>query len=351
MYASLWGAEVISIRYDTIVRLPAARQLAFFPILTLWAALTAVFIVVAHFSGYGFPSGGRSFIATLLSFALLLAVMLLFAARGSTEKFSSTAGPGSAWLLALILFFAFLVYALGTGAASLTRLVVAAAFIFLPLLLLASARSSSPGSWQDLFTIVAIWTAVKFGPSHWLWPYPGGRFAYIFTVLLAVNVAIAGFLLLRRTKNVGYNIGWGRGWTLYIFGALTVFACIAIPLGLELHFISYSPRIAEWKSFVPLSVAVLVFTAWPEELLFRGLLQNLLSQSTKSETAGWIAASVLFGFSHITNLHFPNWRYVLLASIAGIFYGWVWRKTGSIFASALVHASVDILWHFLFITP
>ena len=65
---------------------------------------------------------------------------------------------------------------------------------------------------------------------------------------------------------------------------------------------------------------------------------------------GWIVASVLFGFSHITNLHFPNWKYVLLASIAGFFYGWTWRKTGSIFASALVHAGVDILWHFLFHT-
>jgi len=319
--------------------------------LNLWAALIAVFIVAAHFSGYGFSNGGRAFIAILLSFALLLAFMLLFAARGGTEKFSSIAGPGSAWLLALILFFAFLVYALGTGVASLTRLAAAAAFIFLPLLLLASARSSSPGSWQDLFTIVAIWTAVKFGPSHWLWPYPGGRLAYIFTVLLAVNIAVAGFLLLRRTKNVGYNIGWGRGWTLYILGTLAVFACVAIPLGLKLHFISYSPGIAEWKSFLPLSVAILVFTAWPEELLFRGLLQNLLWQSTKSETVGWIAASVIFGFSHITNLHFPNWRYVFLASVAGLCYGWVWRKTGSIFASALVHAAVDILWHFLFITP
>ncbi len=56
----------------------------------------------------------------------------------------------------------------------------------------------------------------------------------------------------------------------------------------------------------------------------------------------------LFGFSHITNMGFPNWRYVILASIAGLFYGWTWRKTGSIFASAIVHALVDLLWHFLF---
>jgi membrane protease YdiL (CAAX protease family) len=47
---------------------------------------------------------------------------------------------------------------------------------------------------------------------------------------------------------------------------------------------------------------------------------------------------------------FPNWRYVVLASIAGFFYGWTWRKTGSIFASALLHAAVDITWHFLFRT-
>jgi membrane protease YdiL (CAAX protease family) len=59
---------------------------------------------------------------------------------------------------------------------------------------------------------------------------------------------------------------------------------------------------------------------------------------------------VLFGFSHITNLGFPNWRYVILASIAGLFYGWTWRKTGSILASAMVHAAVDAAWHFLFRT-
>jgi membrane protease YdiL (CAAX protease family) len=78
------------------------------------------------------------------------------------------------------------------------------------------------------------------------------------------------------------------------------------------------------------------------------LLQNFLSKASKSDLAGWWTASVLFGFSHITNMGFPNWRYVILASLAGLFYGWTWRKTGSIFASALVHGAVDATWHFLF---
>ncbi len=277
--------------------------------------------------------------------------MLLFGARDLPERMAAIAGPSSGWLLGVIIFFIFLVYALGTGAASFARLSAVAAFIFLPLALLSSAQSSAPGSWQDLFILVAIWVTVKFGPSHWFWPYPGGRLAYIFTVMLAVNIAIAGFLLFRRTKGVGYNIAWGTNWTLYILGTLILIAGIVIPLGLRLHFLIYSPHLSQWKSFFPLSVAILFFTAFPEELLFRGLLQNFLSSASNSDTAGWIAASILFGFSHITNTHFPNWRYVLLASIAGFFYGWTWRKTNSIFASALVHAGVDILWHILFLTP
>jgi membrane protease YdiL (CAAX protease family) len=149
---------------------------------------------------------------------------------------------------------------------------------------------------------------------------------------------------------IGYSIGWGRHWGFFVFASFAVFACIAIPLGRAIHFIEFAPRWSEWKSLPLTSLGILFFIAWPEELLFRGLLQNLLARASKSELAGWWTTSLLFGFSHITNIGFPNWRYVLLASIAGFFYGWTWRKTGSIFASALVHAAVDVLWHFLFRT-
>jgi membrane protease YdiL (CAAX protease family) len=314
--------------------------------LGVWAVVLLVFLLVAVFSGQA--SLGRPFVATMITFALLLAGMLLFAARDFPERISALAGPASGWVLGVAVFFIFLIYAFGTATASLTRIAVIALFLFLPLAVLATTPSAPSGTWQDFFTLSAIWIAVKFGPSHWIWPYPAGRLSYIFTVMLASNMAIAGFVLLRRAKNIGYQIGWGANWTLHTLGSLVVFASIAIPLGIDIHFIAYSPHTSEWKSFVPLSIAILCFTAWPEEFLFRGLLQNFLSRAAKNDTAGWIAASILFGFSHITNMHFPNWRYVLLASIAGLFYGWTWRKTGSIFASALVHASVDVIWHFLF---
>jgi membrane protease YdiL (CAAX protease family) len=328
------------------VKLSSTRQLAPLPVLGLWAALCFGGGLYASWQGYG----GRAFAATLTVFSFYFGVMLLFAARGVPEFLSARLGAGAGFLLGAATLFAYLIYAIGTNSFAFSRAAAIAALIFIPLALAASAERQPPGAWQDFVTLVGIWVTVKFSPSHWLWPYPGGRLAYVFTVLLCVNVALAAFLLIRKIPGIGYNIGWGRRWGFYVLGSFLVFGAIAIPLGTGMHFIQFAPQWNAWRSLPFLSIAILFFTAWPEELLFRGLLQNILSRSSKSDFAGWWTASVLFGFSHITNLGFPNWRYVILASIAGLFYGWTWRKTNSIFASALVHALVDVTWHFFFRT-
>jgi membrane protease YdiL (CAAX protease family) len=312
--------------------------------LGLWAVLCFGGGLYASWHGYG----GREFAATLTTLAFYFAVMLLFAACGVLEFLSSRFGAGGGYLAGMAMILAYLIYAVGTNTFAFARVGAVAALVCVPLALAASAERQPPGAWQDYVTLAGVWVAVKFSPSHWLWPYPGGRLAYVFTVLLSVNVALATFVVVRRSTGAGYSIGWGRRWGLYIAGAFVVFGAIAIPLGMGMHFIQFAPRWAEWKSQPLLALAILCFTAWPEEFLFRGLLQNMLARSTKSDLAGWWTASVLFGFSHITNMGFPNWRYVILASIAGLFYGWTWRKTGSIFASAIVHALVDATWHFLF---
>jgi len=322
-------------------------------VLGLWAALTLTGVLYAVWHGYG----GRAFAATLTAFAFYFLVMLLLAARGVEDRLVSRFGPGSGYLLGLAAFLVYLIYGLGTNTFGFVRAVEAVALIFIPPLLAASAQRKPPGAWQDFATIVFVWFAVKPLPNRWgwslshsLWLYPGGRLAYVFTILLAVNVALAAFLLLRRANGVGYNIGWGYHWSFFILASFIAFGCIIIPLGQAIHFIQFEPQWSQWHTLPYISLAIFFFTAWPEELLFRGLLQNMLSRACKSDLAGWWTASIVFGFSHITNNGFPNWRYVLLASIAGFFYGWTWRKTGSIFASALVHAGVDISWHFLFRT-
>jgi len=326
---------------------PATRQLGPFPILGLWAVLCFGGGLYASWLGYG----GRGFAATLTAFSFYFGVMLLLAARGVPESFSSRLGGGSGYLVGAAALFVYLIYAIGTSTFTFSRAGVIAAIVFVPLALAASAERQPPGAWQDYLTLAGIWVTVKFSPSHWLWPYPNERLAYVFTVLLCLNVALAAFVLIRKTPGIGYNIGWGSRWSFFVLASFLVFAGIAIPLGTAIHFIHFAPQWHAGWSLPFLPIAILLFTAWPEEFLFRGLLQNMLSRSSKSDLAGWWSASVLFGFSHITNLGFPNWRYVILASIAGLFYGWTWRRTNSIFASALVHALVDITWHFLFRAP
>ncbi|MGB2670075.1 MAG: type II CAAX endopeptidase family protein [Candidatus Acidiferrum sp.] len=314
--------------------------------LGLWAGLCLTGTLYATWQSYG----GRDFAATLTVFAFFFLVMLLFAARGVAEALAARFGFAGGILLGAAAFLAYLIYVLGTNTFGILRVGAVAIFVFVPLALAASAERKPAGTWQDFLLLAGVWVAVKFGPSHFVWPHPGGRLAYVFTVLLAVNVALAVFVLARRVDGIGYSIGWGRRWGFFVLASFIAFACVAILLGTGMRFIAFAPQWHSWAAVPLTSLGIFFFTAWPEEFLFRGLLQNMLAKSCKSDLAGWWTASVLFGFSHITNLGFPNWRYVILASIAGIFYGWTWRKTGSIFASAIVHALVDVSWHFLFRT-
>jgi membrane protease YdiL (CAAX protease family) len=316
--------------------------------LGLWAVLTFAGTLYCTWLGYG----GRPFAFTLAAFAFLFLVMLLFAARGVDTGLTARFGAGGGYLLGAAVFLVYLIYALGTNTFAFGRVATVAGLVLLPLALATSAKQKPAGTWEDFLILAGIWVTVKFSPSHWLWPFPGGRLAYAFTILLCVNVALAVFVLVRRVNGIGYSIGWGYHWGFFVLASFVVFVCIAIPLGLTLQFIHFSPKWPEWKSQPLLALAIFFFTAWPEEFLFRGLLQNLLSRASKSDLAGWWTASILFGLSHLPNMGlFPNWRYAILASIAGLFYGWTWRRTGSIFASALVHGAVDLFWHFLFRSP
>jgi membrane protease YdiL (CAAX protease family) len=93
---------------------------------------------------------------------------------------------------------------------------------------------------------------------------------------------------------------------------------------------------------------IFVFVAVPEELFFRAWVQNFLERRM-GRLPALLTASILFGLSHFNkrSAHF-NWRYVILASIAGVFYGRAWREQRRVAASAITHTSVDWLWSFWF---
>jgi hypothetical protein len=125
---------------------------------------------------------------------------------------------------------------------------------------------------------------------------------------------------------------------------LAAYAPIAVALGLWLGFLHFHPLIPSALQ-VPLTwLFTFFFIAVPEELFFRGWMQNLLERRVGRVWA-LLITSALFGLSHFNKraTHF-NGRYVLLATLAGIFYGLAWRQERRIGASAITHASVDTIW-------
>jgi CAAX protease family protein len=131
---------------------------------------------------------------------------------------------------------------------------------------------------------------------------------------------------------------------------LVAFALLALPLGLALNFLHpHSNEQVSWGGFIFQFIGIYLTVAIPEELLFRGILQNLLVRSIHrgpSGLYGLLIASVVFGAAHLHHAPVPNWRYGILATLAGIFYGNAYRTRQRLCASALTHAFVDAIWHF-----
>jgi hypothetical protein len=196
------------------------------------------------------------------------------------------------------------------------------------------------GDWRDAFILLLLGLAVDLRWFESAWP-SGLR---ALNELLLVDAGLYGFLAIRRLSGTGFNFclkwsDWETGLRELVF-----FAPAVIVLGLALGFIHPHRNLPGIGSALLRWILIFLFTAVPEELFFRAWVQNLLERRV-GRGAALVLASILFGLSHFNkrSAHF-NWRYVLLATIAGIFYGRAWRENRRVPASTITHASVDWLW-------
>jgi membrane protease YdiL (CAAX protease family) len=204
----------------------------------------------------------------------------------------------------------------------------------------AAADPQQHGNWRDAFILLVLGLAVDLRWFDSAWP-PGLR---ALNELLLVDVGLYGFLAIRQLNGTGFDFhlrwsDWKTGLRELLF-----FTPIVIGLGLALGFLHPHRNLPGMFSALLRWVAIFFFTALPEELFFRAWVQNLLERRVGRQTA-LIVASLLFGLSHFNkrSAHF-NWRYVILATVAGIFYGRAWREHRRVPASTVTHASVDWIW-------
>jgi uncharacterized protein len=308
----------------------------------VWSAIVAA----AWLAGLHLGFSGHRFYLALGVAAALFAFEFVLSAPPVLSAVARTLGERGAILAPLVPLFAFLIYALAVSG-NATVMLAGAAYAVIPGLLLAGGAGKSPGTWQDYAAALFVWLPVEFRWMYRLFPYPP-PLTHTLTILMATSTGVAAFVLLRRMEGIGYAVEWQRGFGRIFAFHFVVFAAIAVPIGMRIGFLSYAPSLARFRWSPLEGLGILFFTAWPEEFLFRGILQNLLSRSLKHRWAGLIVASMIFGLSHILHKPYPNWKYVFLATIAGLFYGRAYIKSGSLVPGALVHGLVDISWHVLF---
>ena len=202
------------------------------------------------------------------------------------------------------------------------------------------ADQNQHGNWRDYLVLAMLGLAVDLRWFEGAWP----AHLAIFNKVLLLDAGIYGFIALRQLEGTGFDLRLRLRDAAIGLRELAWYTPIALALGLGLGFLHFH---AGWPGWAPIAGAwmfTFFFIAVPEELFFRGWLQNLLERRV-GRTAALIVTAILFGLAHFNKraANF-NWRYVLLAAVAGVFYGRAWRNERRVGASAITHASVDAIW-------
>ena len=124
---------------------------------------------------------------------------------------------------------------------------------------------------------------------------------------------------------------------------------VVMVLSLAMGYVRFEPKFPA-ETWLWLWVN-LCFTCLAEEALFRGFIQAQLQRLWQRVPRGeWLAlavAAVLFGVAHAAG----GLAYVALATVAGLGYGWAYRRTGRIEASILTHFALNTVHFFGFTYP
>ena len=122
---------------------------------------------------------------------------------------------------------------------------------------------------------------------------------------------------------------------------LTVLTGVTTTTGLFFKYIVFD---FTFPIFFPVWLVSMVILCFYEELYYRGVIQNyLVWLLPKTQSVAIILAAVMFGLSH----WYAGWIMVGLSTIAGIFYGSLYKTTGRLWCPIILHCGLNTL-HLLF---
>ncbi len=282
--------------------------------------------------------------AFLVEYSFYLAPGFAAVRERLAQRFSPHA---LASLLALSAITPYLIYSLAT------RQFYSLALIRLALLVAAVAywyvvRRPYPTSDLAFLAIVAVPLLVRFFDRVYISPIPDLDIDVLGKLML-IRLAATVILTLRGMEGIGFGfIPSGREWRIGA-GHFLMFLPIGLPLAMGIGLLRFEPfRDPLWRA-AAVFAGMLWVVALSEEFFFRGLLQRWIAGWTGRAQFALITASLLFGFVHLWFRAFPNWRFALLAAVAGWFYGRAYNQGGGIRAAMVAHALTNIVVRTLFV--
>jgi uncharacterized protein len=206
-------------------------------------------------------------------------------------------------------------------------------------------------TWLDFTAILLLWLPLEFGAGAGLVPLRARGYLHSIAYGVAILLGLVLFTAFRWFPDLKYNLPRRPGDLWLPLAGFAAVAPVLIILGIAIGFIP-PPHLPIKTAGAMASAAPIIFlgTALPEEILFRSLIQNLLMLRWGGGVRVLLAASFIFGCAHLDNgpQTLPNWRYMILATIAGVAYGKVFQRATSVVSSAALHTMVDWTKHFFF---
>jgi membrane protease YdiL (CAAX protease family) len=292
-----------------------------------------------------------------LALLLLLAAILVFLCPAVQYRTRAALKRRPALLFAVpaVLTAFFSALAVATGAFSLILTLLVLLYTFAPALAAFVQSPTRPDrdrpTWLDFAIILMLWLPLEFSVGGALIPRPAQGFLHSVAYGISILLALVIFLGFRALSGMKYNLP-RAGDLAYGAAGFLIAAPILIAAGRLLHFIPpfHAPAHPSVGGIGRTFAAIFMGTALPEEILFRSLIQNWLMQRYGFTPLMLMVSAFIFGCAHLDNgpQPLPNWRYMILATIAGIAYGKAFQKSSSVFSSVTCHALVDATKHVFF---
>ncbi len=155
-------------------------------------------------------------------------------------------------------------------------------------------------------------------------------------VMIEIPLLVAIVLVMRLLGLSAHTVGLRKAdWRQQ-----TIIALSGLPFGVGAYLI-LRPQMVNlelgWGNIALAPLILLSFSALVEELLFRGLLQGVAS-----ETLG--RASVLFSTVLSTSMYsgWVSFSYILFVGLVGFYFGWSINRTHSVWGAVLAHSFISI---------